>query len=328
MLRVAVAGAGGMARVRVRALLSTGQVEISGIASRHLTTAQKLGAEIGCAACYDDYRRLADTHPDALLIEVPHEAQDGIALWALEQRLHVLIGGSLATSTPVANQIAQLAAEHRRVVEAGYEARYSPPWAYARELLASGALGRLVTVRSVALWAGDPRTWYYNQRISGGMPLTHMTYCFINPVRWVAGEVRSVSAYANRIVHTAPELIDQENCVANLLFDNDVLCNMTAGFVAPGGLPAWSVTFIATDGAVEVYPDEGGSGRVIVYRGGRAEEHNYRNGPNAFDAQAQAFVGAIQKGGECRNRPADTVGDVQVAEAIVASVRERRTVWL
>ncbi len=29
------------------------------------------------------------------------------------------------------------------------------------------------------------------------MPLTHMTYCFINPVRWLAGDPQFVSAFAN-----------------------------------------------------------------------------------------------------------------------------------
>ena len=74
MKRIAVVGAGGMARVRTRALLSTGQVEICGVAARRLATAQKLGAEIGCVAsvCFDDYGRLTDTRPDAILVEVPH----------------------------------------------------------------------------------------------------------------------------------------------------------------------------------------------------------------------------------------------------------------
>ena len=57
-------------------------------------------------------------------------------------------------------------------------------------------------------------------------------------------------------VGTDPGLVNEENCVANLVFDNDVLCHMTAGFVAPKGLPAWSATFIGTQGAEEVSADE------------------------------------------------------------------------
>lgn len=328
MKRIAVAGAGGMARVRTCALLSTNEVEISGIAARRLASAQKFGAEIGCHACYDDFRRLIDTRPDALLVEVPHEAQDPIVLWALEQGLHVLIGGTLATSSAVAARIDQLARDKHLVVEAGYEARYSPAWECARQMVTGGELGRLVTVRSLALWAGDPATWYYHQHMSGGMPLTHMTYCFINPVRWVAGEVRAVSAFASRVAHTAPELVNEENCVANLLLDGDVLYSLTAGFVAPRELPAWSVTFIGTRGAAEVCPTEGGAGTVTAYRGGAPERLDFSTGVNAFDAQARTFINALAGANECRNTPADTIGDVRAAEAVVTSARERRTTFI
>ena len=46
MKRIAVAGAGWMARTRARALLASGQAEICAVASRHLDTAQAFGAEI------------------------------------------------------------------------------------------------------------------------------------------------------------------------------------------------------------------------------------------------------------------------------------------
>lgn len=328
MLRIAVVGAGWMARVRVHALIATGQVELCGIAARRLASAQALGNEFGCDACFDDYHHLTETQPDALLVEVPHQVQDDVVLWGLEQGFHTLIGGTLATTSRVADQITQLAGAKKLVVEAGYEARYSPVWEYTKQLIDAGDIGRLVTVRTIALWAGDPRTWYYNQHISGGMPLTHMTYCFINPVRWIAGDPHAVSAFASRVLNTAAGLIDEENIIANLKFGNEVLCNMTAGFVAPGGLPAWSATFIGTNGAVDVRPDELGTGTVVAYQDGKAHERNFTGTANAFNLQAQAFVNAIQSGGQVRNSPAVTSGDVRVAEAIVTSVHEERTVML
>lgn len=328
MKRLAVVGAGLMARVRARALLATGDMQLCGIAARHLSTAQAMAAEFGCHDCYDDYQRLVDTRPDALLVEVPHEIQDVVVLWGLAQRMHVLIGGTLATTTEVADQIAALATKNKLVVEAGYEARYSPAWEYAKQLLESEELGRLVTIRTIALWNGDPRSWYYNQRVSGGMPLTHMSYCFINPVRWVVGEPLMLSAFASRVLNTAPDLIDQENIVANMMFRNDVLCNMTAGFVAPVGLPAWSATFIGTKGAVEIRPDEVGTGLVTIYRGGKAEEYNFTGAANAFNLQAHTFVAAIEGGGQVRNSPTACHGDGRVASAIVTSAREGRTVTL
>lgn len=198
MKRIAVAGAGWMARVRAKAFLATGEAEICGVAAKHADSARRFGAEIGCEACFDDYRRLAETKPDALLIEVPHSAQEAIIFWALEAGLSVLIGGSLATDSESAARIGETAKAEGLVVEAGYHARYEPLWVAARERVRTGALGRLIAARTIALWDGDPATWYYNEDVSGGMPLTHMTYCFINPLRWLLGTPRCVSAFANR----------------------------------------------------------------------------------------------------------------------------------
>ena len=328
MKQIAVIGAGSMARVRARALLATGQAEICAVAARHQGSAEAFGAEIGCALCFDDFRRVVEASPEAVLVEVPHAAQDDIVLWALETGLPVLIGGSLASSVRVGEAIRQVSEARELVVEAGYEARYHSVWEAARDELAAGRIGRMVAARALALWDGDPATWYYSQQISGGMPLTHMTYCFINPLRWLLGEPTHVSAFANRKAHTAAGLIEQETCIANLVFPDDVLGSLTAGFVKPEALPAWSVTFLGTDGALEVTPVDLGGGTLTIYDVDGARTRDFAGARDAFEAQAAVFLGALDGTDTCRNTPRDTLGDLQVAEAIMASVRDKRTIAL
>ena len=325
--KIAIVGAGGMARLRGNALLAVGGAAICGVAARHLERARACAATLGCDAAFDDYRRLPETKPDALLVEVPHAAQDEIVLWALENGLHVLIGGTPAGSLAAARRIAALAREQRLVVEAGFEQRYSPVWETAREMLRHGDLGDLAAIRSIALWNGDPATWYYSQQASGGMPLTHMTYCFMNPIRWLAGEPVSVSAFANRKRHTAPGLISEETCVANLLFPGNVLCSATAGFVSAPGLPGWSVTLIGTAAALELTPADNGIGSLTLYRGTHPEPRSFPAARNPFEVQAEVFLSTIGGGPSgCRNTPAETLGDLRLVEAILASIVDRRTV--
>jgi len=329
MRRIGIVGAGRMARVRGRALLAAGAT-ICGVAARHVESARKLGRELGSGDSFDDYRRLADARPDALLVEVPHAVQDEIVLWALGQGLSVLVGGCLASTVRAAEEIVRLAARRRLVVEAGYQARYSTEWETARRLVAGGDLGRIVAVRSIALWPADPASWYYDQAQSGGMPLAHMTYCFLNPVRWILGQPLRVSAFANRKHHTAPGLIAEETCVANVLLVDDVPYSLVAGFVGPGRLPAWSVTFIGTQGAIDLVPAEESRAVMVVYREGAKEAQpiDFATAPDAFEAQARAFLAALDGGPDVRNPPQDALVDVQIAEAIVRSVREFRTITM
>ena len=323
--RIVVIGAGSMARVRARALLATGKATICGVASRSLASARTFGGEIECDRCFDDYRHLEGTRPDAALVEVPHAAQDDAVLWALERGLHVLVGGCPAASSTSAKRIGEVAAERQLVVEAGYEARYEATWEAAKQRVTSGDLGTPIAVRSIALWDGDPETWYYQQAASGGMPLTHMTYCFINPIRWIMGDPSHVSAFSNRIKHTGPEMVAQETCVANLRFDGDVICSMTASFIKPGQVPGWSALFLGTNGAAEVFP---GDRRLTIHREGGTESLDFSSARDAFEIQAEAFLGALDGHGRCRNTPEETAGDVRVAEAIAASCRQGSTIRL
>ena len=84
-----------------------------------------------------------------------------------------LIGGSLACSLASGTQIAELAAQRGRIVEAGYQRRYDLAWEEIRRLVHSGVLGAPIMAVSMALWSPDPERWYYDQAASGGMPITH-----------------------------------------------------------------------------------------------------------------------------------------------------------
>lgn len=330
--RIAVVGAGGMARRRALAFLATGRAQVCGIASRRAESARALGAEVGCAACFDDFRRLAETAPRAVLVEVPNAEQDRIVSWALEQGLHVLVGSFLACSTRAAAAVARSARARRLVVEAGFEARYKPAWEATRRMVAGGGIGRVVAVRTVALWDCAPGSWYASQRESGGMPLAHMTYAFVNPLRWIFGEPTHVSAFANRKRNTAPGAVDEETCVATLLFPDSVPCSMTAGFVKPfedeRDEKGWGVWIVGTRGGIELYPGEMGSGWLRVHRGAEVETVDFAAAPDAFRLQAEAFLASMDGERPCHNPPEETIGDIRVAEAIVESARTLQTVVL
>ena len=314
-----------MARVRAKALLATGQVTICGIASRTLASARRFGQEIGCEACFDHYESLLGTLPDAVLIEIPHQPQDAATLWALEHDLHVLVGGCLASTSRAGQQIADVAQAKGLVVEAGYASRYGALWRRVRRLIQDCEMGRLVAVRSIALWAGDPTTWYYDQALSGGMPLTHMTYGYINLLRWILGDPVCVSAMGNRVHHTQVGLVEQETCLANLVFPGDVVANMMASFVKPGDLDGWSVLFLGTEGMAKV---DGDHNTLEIDRQGQQETLDYAGSVDPFALQAQAFIAAFEGQDTCLNTPTDCLEDVRVAEAIARSCKSLETVWL
>ncbi|MCE2441095.1 MAG: Gfo/Idh/MocA family oxidoreductase [Candidatus Latescibacteria bacterium] len=164
-VRIAIVGAGNMARVRGRAFLDTGRAEICGVAARRTETAERCARELGCGVFGDDFRKLVQTRPDAVLIEVPHRVQDEATMWALDAGFDLLIGGCLASSRENGRRIVEEADRSGRIVEAGFQRRYDPAWEEIRRLVTGGELGPPVMAVTMALWNADPDAWYYEHEL-------------------------------------------------------------------------------------------------------------------------------------------------------------------
>ncbi|NKB69282.1 MAG: hypothetical protein GKR89_19605 [Candidatus Latescibacteria bacterium] len=320
--RIAIAGAGHMARVRGRAFLDTGRAEICAVASRSLASAQACATELGCQHYFDDYRRLAQTRPDALLIELPHLPQDEVALWALQEGYDLLIGGCLAANLATGQQIVDLATHQGLTVEAGYQRRYDPAWEEIHRLVHSGELGPPAMAVCMALWRPAPGSWYCDQALSGGMPLTHMSYCYLNAIRWILGTPVTVGAAANRTLGTDPSQVTEESCGALIHFANGAFLAATASYIGPEGLDDSNTRFLCAQGGVLV----GADGALSVHRGDHPEHRTFVGDPMV--RQANAFLDALEGNGPIRNPPADALVDLQLAAAITEAAAQQCTIAL
>ena len=314
-----------MARARGKAFLDTGRAEICGVAARRAQRAASCAAELGCDVFWDDFRRLGEAGPDAILIEVPHRVQDEVSIWALDAGYDLLVGGCLASSVENGHQIVEMAARNSRIVEAGFQRRYDPAWEEIRHLVAGGELGAPVMAVTTALWNPDPDGWYYDQEESGGMPLTHMSYCYLNAVRWILGRPTTVSAMANRLRNTAPSRVAEETCGALIGFENGAFAAATASYIGPEGMPDPQPRFVCSEGGIQ---PNAGDDSITVYKEGRSEIRAFANEPSPFVRQAATFLDAIEGRHKARNPPEDALLDIEIAAAVSVSAKEHRTVSL
>ena len=312
-----------MARTRGRAFLATGRAEIGAVAAQHVERARACAAELDCGSYSDDFHRLAEVEPDAILIETPHKVQDEIALWSLEAGFDLLIGGSLASGVEHATRIVELGTRGGRIVEAGYQRRYDPAWEEIHRIVQGGVLGDPIMAVSMAFWDADPQSWYYDQEVSGGMPLTHMSYCYLNAIRWILGRPRSVAAMANRKVETDPGQVREETCAACIEFESGALASATASYAGPAEMQDAETRFLCAEGGIQVNADT-----ITVFHQGRAEGRSFASEPSPFVYQAQAFLDALENREPAKNPPEDALLDIQIAEAISLSARQHQTITL
>ncbi|MGE7439624.1 Gfo/Idh/MocA family protein [Kitasatospora sp. NPDC001175] len=149
-IRVGIIGAspdrGWAARAHIPALLALPDYELTAVGTSRPESARAAAQRFGTAHAFTDARRLAE-HPDvdlvAITVKVPAHA--GLVEAALAAGKHVYCEWPLARTSEEARALVTSARDTRLHHAVGLQARYAPAIAYARDLVATGRIGRVVS---------------------------------------------------------------------------------------------------------------------------------------------------------------------------------------
>ena len=121
-------------------------------------------------AGYSDYHKMLSEQPeiDAVVVVVPNFLHAPVTIAALEAGKHVLTEKPIATHVADATNMIETAKKHQRILEVGFEMRYSLLFHRMADLLSQGAVGDLELVFA-ALFRGDwnPQSWKYTDPETG-----------------------------------------------------------------------------------------------------------------------------------------------------------------
>src|SRR5256885_10428565 len=150
MLRIGVAGLGGMGTVHARNALAIAGAQLTAVASTRPERAAEAALELGVRpSTYRDLFAADDVDAVVLAARSVDHAQHACAALAAGKHLFLEKPGA----TTVAGQAAvRTAGEARadRIVQVGYHRRYDARWADAQRRVAAGAIGRPLLVLGVA----------------------------------------------------------------------------------------------------------------------------------------------------------------------------------
>ena len=93
-------------------------------------------------------RTLADTKVDVVIIATPVNTHYTLAAKALEAGKHVFVEKPLASSSALADELAQLARARHRILMCGHTFVYSPPVRAVKRMLEAGTLGDIYFISS------------------------------------------------------------------------------------------------------------------------------------------------------------------------------------
>jgi len=161
------------------------------VADRDPAAAERLAQASG-AGIARDWQALAAAGLDAVIVATAPDMQSRIACACLENGAHVLIEKPAGRDVAEASTIASAAARAGRVVKVGFNHRFHPALARARELVTQDAVGTLLFVRGRYGHGGRPgyaAEWRMDPAVSGGGEAVDQGAHLIDLARWFLGDL-------------------------------------------------------------------------------------------------------------------------------------------
>ena len=291
-----VVGAGRMAKIRTKAFLSSGKVSVSGVCSQHLINAKRFAKYYGCSFVSDNYQNILNhIDIDFVLIEVPHDVQQKVSEYFINNGVDTFIGGVGATNVKDAEKILLLAKKNQCVVEAGLEAKYKDLWIKVKEIITSKEMGDVCHVQSCALFPASKGSWYYSQEKSGGMLETHFTYGFLSIFNWLFGKVVSCNFIGGKHLTEIASGISEDSAVVSIEYSNQILCSSLVSYISPEVKEnhRWYIHIYFSEGLLKIYPSDENGGKIVYISKGKKDFFNYEKN-TAFSKQALNFINSVE----------------------------------
>ena len=219
-LRVGVVGAGFMGKMHGHAYRSLGfyydpppaRVVLAGVATRTAASWKRAVAEWGYEFGTTDFRQLcARNDIDIIDCCAPNHAHKDVLLAAMAHGKHVYMDKPLCLDLAEAREMAACTKEHPEcIAQMTFNYRFVPAILRAKELVESGALGRLFQARVCYLHAGyidpdRPATWRLDVSKSGkGGALFDLGAHVIDLTRYLLGDFAEVSHLAETFIKERP----------------------------------------------------------------------------------------------------------------------------
>lgn len=158
-LKIAVIGCGSIAQNRhLLEYDANKQVEITAVCDIVEERAQEIAQKYDATA-YTSYEKLLkEESVDAVSVCLPNYLHAPVSIAALNAGAHVLCEKPMATSKEEAEEMIQAAEKNGKKLMIGHNQRFVPSHVKAKELIESGALGKVYSFRT-AFGHGGPEGW-------------------------------------------------------------------------------------------------------------------------------------------------------------------------
>jgi myo-inositol 2-dehydrogenase/D-chiro-inositol 1-dehydrogenase/scyllo-inositol 2-dehydrogenase (NAD+) len=254
-IRLALIGAGRAGMIHARNFASrVPYAEMAAVCDVVEESARKAAAELGINWYTDWHDILADRTIDAVIVAAPTEFHHDIVVEAARAKKHILCEKPMAMNREECIRMNEAVLAVGVNLQIGFMRRFDANFRRAKELIETGSIGQVVTVKSLTHGPSTPHEWMYDIEKSNG-PLAEVNSHDIDTLRWFTGsEAESLYAIAGNFrcdeaKTKYPDFYD--TVLVNVRMKNGMLGNIDGAQGVQYGYDA-RVDIVGTEGHIEI----------------------------------------------------------------------------
>ena len=310
------------------ALLSSEHAELVAVSRRDLSRAREFAAEHGggCAAYSDPAALLADPRVDAVIIATPGDSHCELTLLAAKHGKHVLVEKPMAVNAAECRRMIEGCAEARVGLAVAYRRRTWPQVVRAQQLIAQGAIGRVVCVRTH--YSGGPAFSGWQLDPFAGGTMLEMAVHRIEVLLNFAAPAKPtlVTALVEQVLERKDGASIDDTDALLLRFDNGIVGIHSTIMTSPPRRDA--VQIDGTEGRIIIESLESGSSEIKLERADADKVETISVTPlgaRVFDLpMIDDFVKSIAEGGH-RQPICDGASGYYVSAVVDSAFQSART---
>jgi myo-inositol 2-dehydrogenase / D-chiro-inositol 1-dehydrogenase len=330
---VAVLGAGRMGQEHARNLLGIGNARVVAIAeptptareaAQRLTRAEKTFAE--------PLEAIQDPNVDAVIIVTPTNTHAELIEAAAQAGKAIFCEKPVALGLERTQRALEVVKAKGVAFQIGFNRRFDPPYALAKQKLLAGEIGEIEQFISVMRDPSPPALEYL--KISGGMFLDQSIH-ELDCARFLVGEVEEVSAWGAVLIDPAiGELGDVDTGMISLRFKNGALGVIQNSRRSTYGYDVRSEVFgsrgkLVMDATPKTPLTQYGPGSQ---KDGKLEQDHFHffmdRFKDAYRLEIEAFFHCLETGTSPTPGPFDALESLRLGVAATRSLREGRPIKL
>ncbi len=255
-INIAVIGAGYIADYHARGLQALANVEIAIVVDTTMEAAQKFAAKYSIKEVGTDAMSIVDREDiDAVVIGIPNKYHAPYALEFLKNGKDVFLEKPMAMNSEEGKEIMEVASATKQLVMVGHMWRFDTEVDHIKKVVGSGKLGKIIKTKGYGIHENwGPSGWFTQKKMAGGGALADMGVHAIDTVRYILGDPKPVTVYAQIGTHYGDYDVDDSGIII-ITWDNGTTSIIESGWWHPHmDGPEAGTRLFGTEGYASVFP--------------------------------------------------------------------------